>query len=265
MRILYNNIGDKAQYFPSSQVSGYPITNVFKDTKGLTYRGGTTLNILATWETTQTISCLVLPFCNLSNGSTIRIRLYSDTLGSVLIYDSGIQNTRIVDSYNTSTGIYTYSTGGGYTRAMYIPTTSSVIRASIDIYEPLNAYIELSRILLGTYWQPKIGVEYGYTVKYTDTSHTTRIMSNTLVSEKHSRLKSISFTLPYLTGSDMTTYANIIRTAQLHTPLFVSLFPLDNDANSEAIYQMYGKISNIPDIVYPTNGHFTSSLEIEEI
>ncbi len=265
MRVVYKNIGDSAQYFPSSTVSGYPIENVFTDIKGNTFRGGTTLNILATWATTQTLSCLVFPNCSLTNGSTVRIRLYSDALGSVLILDTGVITMPTVDNYPVGAGIYTYSVGGGFTRALYFAKTSGVIRASIDLYEPNIGYIELSRIVMGEYWQSKVGVEYGYTVDYVDNSITLRTNANTLVTDAHTRTRVLKFVLPYLSGSDLTTYSNIMRLNQMHVPMFVSLFPGDPNVNTEHMYQVYGKVSQMPDIIYPSNGHFTSNLEIEEI
>lgn len=265
MRVLYNNLGDLAQYFPNNEAIGYPISNVYRDVKGLTFRSNTTLNILATWQTVKSLNCLILPFCSLSNSSTIRVRLYSDELGSVLLYDTGVLNVRTVDSHTLGTVEYTYSTGGGFTRAVYFPKITGVIRASIDIVENSLNYIELSRILLGEYWEPKIGVEYGYSIKYNEEVSSLRTLANTLVSSDSTSSKVLDFVLPYLSGSDMGQLANILRLNQIHVPLFVSLFPNDTDPNTEHTYQIYGKLSYMPSIVYPSNGHFTSNIEIEEI
>jgi hypothetical protein len=269
LRILSDNIADYASFFPSSEALGFPVVNVITDNKGKVFRSTSSiLSLLLTWDSVQTLSCLILPFCSLSNTSTIRVRLYSDAVGSVLLLDTGICAVpEIIINTTNNTGIYKFNDGATNTRSIYFNKTSNVIRVLIDINEPLNSvpYIELSRILMGNYWSPAISAEYGYSVEIVDTSTSSRNLSGTLATSKGTLHKCLKFTLPYMQDTDRTAFLRIQSTNGMYKSMFISLFPNDVDPNNEQTYQVYGRLSNLDSINHPNYGQFTSSVTIEEV
>lgn len=273
LRIIYNNIADTANTLTSSSsVANYEITNTRRDTKGSVWRSAntiTTANINLSWNTAQTISAVILPYTNLTATATIRIRLYSDTAYATQIYDSGTVTAvpAVLPNYYTSSGNYRYAFGGGSCARKYIPQTSGCRGMRIDIADTANTdtYLEVSRIIVGTYWSPKHNTEFGLSVGITDSSSRSRTQTGNLITDIGTSNKTMSFNLSYMTKADRDTLFSIISSIGTKKSLYISLFPEDEDPANEQIHQIYGRLSDLATIVNPMYSIYASSINIEEV
>lgn len=273
LRIIYNNVADISETLTaSSNVSGYEVANTKKDTKGSVWRSAsavTTANINLSWNTAQTISAVILPYTNLTATATIRIRLYSDTAYATQIYDSGtvIAVPAILANYYSTSANYRYAFGGGSCARKYIPQTSNCRGMRIDIVDTANTdtYLEVSRIIAGTYWSPTYNTEFGLSVGISDSSSKSRTQTGNLITDIGTSNKTMSFNLSYMTKTDRDTLFSIISTIGTRKSIYVSLFPEDSDTTKEQVYQIYGRLSDLATITNPMYSIYASSINIEEV
>jgi hypothetical protein len=274
LRVIFNNVADTATTITSTSTSsGYPLANTKKDTKGLVWRSVaavTSVTIDLVWATAQTISAVVLPYTNLSATATMRIRLYSNNTFATLIYDSGTAvavPAVLTNLYTTETSNYRYAFGGGSCARRYIPQQSNCIAMRIDIVDTANTdtYLEISRIISGTYWSPKYNTQFGLSVGINDSSTHTRSQTGNLITDIGTSNKKLTFDLNYMVQSDRDILFNILRTIGIKKSLYVSLFPEDSEPTKEQTYQIYGRLTDLATISNPMYSIYASSINIEEV
>lgn len=304
LRIIYENIADlsTSTITASSTASGNntPASNMKLDSKSLIWRSGSVTtaavnglytakaNLVVTMASTN-IGGVILPFCNLSSAATIRVRGYTGTAptlsGTVdsptivatgtLRFDSGVVNAcpyQVFGLWNwgTTLGVNSFSYGGGNYGRVWIPLTLQVAACTsllIEIVDSQNQspYIEASRLVVGPYWYPKYNTSYGLSSTTKDLSAHTRTESGDLVTNRGINYRSIKFDLTWLTPTDRLEFNKILR-GGLPRPLLISLFP-DNssDWEKEQTHQIYGKLSQLPDLVHPMFEMYSTTIDFEEI
>lgn len=272
LRVIYNNLADTATITATTTASGFPTTNMQTDVKGQAWRSTSAISntITLTWATDQAISAVILPFTNLSTTATVNITLLTST--STTIYTTGTITAvpyTVNNWANIANGINTYSYGGGTAVRMYTPVTTytNVRSITITIVDSgsTQGYLEVGRVICGTYWSPKYNTQYGLSVDFTDTSSHSRSQAGNIVTDVGPVYKTLTFDMSYMDSNDRTTLAQIMRNNAKRTPIFVSLFPSDADVNREFLYQIYGKLSNSMTISHPMYTQYASSVTIEEV
>lgn len=304
LRVIYQNLTDISTLTASSVLgSGTSVANLQKDIKSYVYRSavsGTTAigaNFKLVFPEQQIGGTnkgigIVLAFTNLSATATIRVRGFTGTeptIGSgttptvttpgTLRFDSGVQiaapyQTSGFSDWNNDSFYTTTSTTTRYTERkvyarVWIPILTPVPCTSILIEiddTSVNQYIEVSRLIVGKYWSPKYNTSYGLSALLKDTSTSVRSEAGDLISQLGQKYSGLSFDLRWLTKEDRAEFNKIIRLLGSQKPLFVSLFP-DNadDWEKEQLYQIYGKIVQLPGIDNSLLDMYSSQLDIEEI
>lgn len=270
LRMIYNNVADSATVSATSVESTFVAANAQKDTKGLVWRTATavtTATYTLTWASGQNISAVVLPFTNLSSTATVVVKLYTgaytlfSTSSPVLVKGS-------LSTWNTQTlGSNTYSYGGGSCVAVWLANSTSITRVEIVITDAGNpsSYLEVSRVVCGTYWSPTYNVPYGIQVGFNDLSDQIRTQAGNLVTNNSTFSKTINFDLSYMNIADRDIFIQILRINGKRLPVFVSVFPEDTSGNTESIYQIYGKITDLATISHPMFTMYASSVSIAEV
>lgn len=305
LRIIYQNVVDVSTTTITASstavVGNTPASNMKLDSKSLVWRSGSvttaTVNGLYTAKANLVVSLassniggVILPFCNLSSAATIRVRGYTGTAptlgGTVdapttaatgtLRFDSGVVMAcpyQVLGLWNWGTlplGVNSYSYGGGTYGRVWIPLASQAACTSllIEIVDSQNQspYIEASRLVIGSYWYPKYNTSFGLSSTTKDLSAHTRTESGDLVTNRGISYRSMNFDLKYLVPSDRLEFTRILRGNGLPRPLVISLFP-DNseDWDKEQAHQIYGKLSQLPDLVHPMFEIYSTTVDIEEI
>jgi len=304
LRIIYQNIIDLATTTISASSvasAATPVTNLKLDSKSQVWRSGVgiinsdnttytvraNLVISSTTGVTNIVGGVILPFCNLSSTATIRVRGYTGTAaqpgtgvtptgiaGTTQQFDTGIiiaspyQNFGLWNWGSIPLGANSYSYGGGTYARAWIPTPVAVNSILIEIVDnaSINNYIEVSRIVAGSYWSPKYNTSFGLSTGSQDLSQHERSQSGDLVTNRGIRYRNMKFDLNWLPPADRLEFTRILRGNGLPRALFISLFPNNyDDYDKEQAHQIYGKLSTLQDITHPIFEMYSTSIEIEEI
>ncbi len=272
LRIIYDNVMDSATLSASSTAGALPVTNLQRDQKGYVWRStSTTATITATWTTSQTLSGIVLPFCNLTSSATIRVRLFTNTTDTSPVRDTGIVSTAAYapgDIWGGSpqTGVNAYSFGGGtYARCWFASTVARKVEITLSNPGNPSGYLEASRLVGGLHWAPQYNTSFGLSVGYGDTSTQVRTEAGNLITVINPIHRTLNFDLQYLTDADRVRMLSILRGNGLRKPLFVSVFPEDADVTKEQSYQIYGKMPSLNSISHPLYTIYSTSISLEEI
>jgi hypothetical protein len=273
LRIIYDNVADSATLTASTTASGLTVNNLKTEQKGFVWRStGTSATITATWSSAQTISGVVLPFCNLTSNATIQVRLFTNTGDATPVLNTGAQSARaytpqdVFGGFTQPAGVNAYSFGGGsYARSWFAATVARKIEVIINDAGNSSGYIELSRLVCGNYWSPTYNTEFGLSLGYRDTSEQTRSESGNLITTNNTVHRTLNFNLNWLVDTDRTRMLSILRGNGLRKPLFVSIFPEDASLTKEQEFQIYGKLVNTNSITHPVYSVYTTTVDIEEI
>lgn len=150
--------------------------------------------------------------------------------------------------------------GGGKYVAVYL--TGVAARTSFSI--TFSQSVKVSRFIVGNYWSPKYNIPYGISVGYQDLSTQDRLAGGDLYTNPGPRHKTVSFELEYLHESDKFNLFKIFKSIGKVGCVFVSAFPQDPDQEKEQMYSIYGKFSDLSQIVFSQYTRYTSSIDIEE-
>jgi len=273
LRVIYGNVADYATVSSTATAGSLTAANLLKEQKGLVWRSTTTSGtITATWTASQEVAAVILPFCNLTSTATIRVKLYTNAADTVAVLDTGVKSAGASDPQGLwdwgvqQLGANSYSYGGGsIARTWFAKTSCKKLEVIISDVDNTAGYIELSRLVVGDYWSPAYNTNYGITTGYTDTSQQQRTEAGNLMTSNGTVHKSLTFDLSWLTTTERTEMLGILRANGLRKPIFISLFPDDEDIQKEQDYQIYGKLTTMSNINHPMYTIYATSVQIEEI
>ena len=274
----------------TTPASGTSTANLRSDTKSLVWRSSTstTASIVLDLGSSKPIGGVVLAFTNLpSSTATIRVVGHNTAItisgGTLVIpvgasYNTGtIQccpwNNLALPSWGTNpAGSSNYSYGGGTYARVWLNTTQAttpVRYVGIEITDSAASFIEVSRLIVGSYWSPVYNAGYGMSAGIKDLSEHVRTEGGDLLTRRGPRFRTLNFDLQWLAGVDRKEMTRILLGNGMPKPLFVSLFPdstgLDEDFQREGIHQIYGKMVSVPGVSYTNFEIYSTSLELEEV
>ena len=301
LRILYQNILDNqldSVAISASSTGAGSTANLKLDAKSLIWRSAasgvaqgtnpvtyrTKANLVVSWATSTLIGAVVLPFCNLSASATIRVRGFTGTaptagtdngggnVGQTLVFDT----TAVLAAPYTTLGLWnwgslplgvnSYSYGGGtYARTWFSPRACTSLLIEIDDIANLSNYIEISRLVTGSYWTPTYNTSFGMSLGVKDLSSHQRSESGDLITTRGVRYRSMNFQINWLNPADRLEFTRILRGSGMPRPMFITLFPDDTDKEKEQAYQIWGKLSELSDITHPIFDMYSASVNIEEV
>jgi len=249
--------------------------------------------------TTTTVGGVVLAFTNLnSSNATIRVTGYTAaptfTSGADLINSPSITGTPItgynsgnvlccpwnnldLPNWGTNPSVNSnYSYGGGTYARVWLPTlkSTSVRYLAIEITDYYSTsttgrYIEVSRLIVGNYWSPKFNTGYGMSSGIKDMSTHERTESGDMLTQLGPRYKTLEFNLDWLHHTDRKEMTKLLLGNGISKPITVSLFPdstgEDQDFHREYVHQIYGKLTDTPNIALSNLEFYSTSLQIEEV
>lgn len=203
--------------------------------------------ITITWTTAQLISAVALPYNNLIAGSTVNVKLYTNSGDGSPVLETG--NVAIDHNFAAP---YTYSTigtdsfpfGGGNNFSTYF-TEQSVKEIKLVINSSGNPdnHMALSRIIAGQHDDIASGVDYGSGVIFGDTSESLRREDGFLITEAGEQFITHRLMMEQLSDDDEGTLWKIIRKVGKSSPIYISAQD-DETGEYKAIFQGYGVIEN---------------------
>lgn len=293
LRIIYQNWIDLDAVTVTASSTSNPTTtgvnNLKLDTKSKVWRAGSGTASLKINLGGRQIGGVILAFSNLiSPLATIKVISYTSepsfngntlpTSGTPISFNTGAVpccpwNSLSLPSWGTNPVTSSnYSYGGGTYARVWLTTSQQAVGIQwlgIEITDPGNSNIEVSRLIVGPYWSPKYNTEYGVEAGIEDLSEHSRTESGDLITRRGPRFRTLNFGLQYLDQSDRKELTRLFLGNGLPKPMFVSIFPDstgdDVDYQREGLHQIYGKMKQIPGISYDHYEFYSSNMELEEV
>ena len=261
LRIVYKNLADSATIAGTGSL---PVGNLKTDIKSQVWRSATTSGtVTATWATSRNINCVILPFTNFSSAATMRVLGLNSAEGTV--FDTGSQVCCGYALRNENPGVNNFGYAGGVYASLFF-TGGLVKSIAITVTDTTNptGYVEASRLVAGTYWEPTINADYGASIGWQDASVHTRNDAGDLLTDIKPRSKTLTLNFSNASTTDREELMGIMRNG-IGSPLYISVFPGDADKNLEQDYQIYGKLSQQSQIAIARYAAYSTAVTIEEI
>ena len=301
LRIIYQNVVDLADTVITASTTASslatPASNLKTDTKSAVWRSaqGTTSAVGAFLVVAvpggAKIGGVIAAFSNLSSAATIRVKGYTGAVPTVggtadvpTINESGstirFDNGGVLCSPYQAEGTWNwgynplaqqaYQNKKVYGRAWLTLAQQQEVCTSfsIEVFDPNSKeqFIEISRLILGSYWSPKYNTGYGIEAGVVDLSTSTRTESGDLLTTELPYFSTLKFDLKFMVKQDRDSLYSILRALGTRKAMFVSAFP-DNqlDWGKEGVYQCYGKFAQLPGISHSMYEMYSSDISIEEV
>lgn len=273
LRIVMKNHASTATIAASSEAGTLMAANLQTDIKSQVWRSvGTSATVGISWAASKFINCVLFPFTNFTNTATIRVRGYAELTDTVPVFDTLAQlccpfSSPSVFGWDSKVpGVANFGYGGAVYAGLWF-TGGSVKGVSIDVVDSANTqgYVEAAKVVTGSYWQPDINASYGAQLGYKDASSHVRNDAGDLLTDVKPRSKTISLSFGSATPTDRSSLMKLLRSNGLSTPIYISVFPGDADADKEQDYQIYGKLSQLSALRLDSFASYSSSIDVEEM
>lgn len=224
------------------------------------------------------VSCVVFGRHNFSINTQIRIYLYSDNAWSNLEYDSGLLNVGAEQAgsdivkwgeflwgevaWGDDTLADEFGRNPNYVH--WIDTFAVAQTIRIVIYTP-DRDVEISRLYIGKYIEPRFTLSYGYTLSYPESTKQYRKGGNTLRSTDGEPNKRFTFALNTINAEDRNLLQTGLRNVGLRKDFFISLFPFDDNTRKQEQYNGLMKLTKIPKMQEFNHNYYKSQYEMEEV
>lgn len=273
-RIIFDNAADRAALVASSTAGAMAVNSLVSNTKADVWRSiGTSATITATWPSVEVVGGVVLPFCNLTEAATIRVRGYANAADSAPLFDTGAVEACPAPPLELwgwgveRLGSNAFAYGGGTYGRVWIPTPGAVTKLVVDLVDPGNpaGYLELSRLVCGDYWEPAENPDYGVPITPVDTSKHVRTESGDLVTDTGTRSRKHSLNLSAMSPADRSVLWGIVQRNGMRAPLLFSLYPNHPNPDLEQTHQIWCKFSNLGPFSTPHFQRYATTLDLEEV
>lgn len=192
-------------------------------------------------------------------GPVVVVAMLTEAVGSVTMTVTG--QTAVTESTTSSYTGQTVGFGGGKYIASYFTLSTGTTSFTVTF----SSSVKVSRFIVGNYWSPKYNTGFGVQVGYTDSTAIERLQSGDQYVTLAPRSKTLQFELQYMDESDKFKLFDIVRSLGKTKPMFVSVFPEDDDKEKEQMYSIYGRFNSLSNISYVMYTMYSSSLQFEEV
>lgn len=239
VRLITPNYADDATITSSpAMVSTLPITNLQDSLRGRVARSTSlaTQTYLFDWSSAINVNALTIERHNYSPAATIRYRLWDGAAQSgTLLYDStAFSNGTTIPWGTLRWGIDSF--GGtnifiGWAYAwtkLYHDSAISARSGSIVITDAANpdGYMQASRLRIGRYFEPVVGIAQGdFTPSWRESTTQQRTAGGSLRSDNLNPYRRFAFALRNLASAEMDELFEISRVVGLRKDLFVDIMP----------------------------------------
>ncbi len=254
VRLLYRNLADSATLSASSTASSSTnVNNLKTNYKRQVWRAtGLSAKLTAVLSKTEFVSCVCLALCNLSVTSTVRVRVFSAASGGTQTYDSRVIPANPPGPFGSlAWGYQALGYNNHYTllpnhvySVVWLPRETVGRRIEIDIDDPTDnqfGYVEVSRLVIGNYWQPRITADLGVQIGLNDSSSHTRTESHDLRTQQRPANKVLTFSLSSLDPDEGQELQGILNACGVVHPILISLYPEHEDPDVERSHMLFGK------------------------
>lgn len=200
-----------------------------------------------TWTSNQIVNMVAVARHNWSDAATLRVRLYSDTALTTLLYDS-----TALDAFDGSVLPAPFSITHERFRNLkntvfYFSEQTTVKGLKLTIADASNpdGYMEHARVLAGQYFQPAYGAPYGgASLKPASASKVRRTDGGDRIADQRGTWRELSLNLHQVPDSDYDDFASIVTFHDKVLPTWVSVRATAGGA-LELMNQMWAGIDDM--------------------
>lgn len=270
IRIVAVNEGDDATLTSDSEALSVSNLQILGRTKvWRTISGTTSAFINGSWDSGSVVNSLVLYRNNFTSTATFRVRFWdgADQTGNI-VYDSGT-----IDAFNKKGwgdfvwGVDSWGstlfTGweSRFTQLFFDSVTAKSFQIDIDDSE--NDYLEVERLIIGYYFEPTVGMAYGASLQWQESTEFTRTAGGTLRSDGSKPFRVLSFELNHLSEPERTRMQEIQRQVGKRKDVFVSARE-DASGALERDWAMLAKFQEHGPLTAEYHQHYATSITLEE-
>lgn len=281
MRIVWDNAADRGRIAATSEAGQLVAANLRNNLKSKVWRAlSTKASIVLGWDTPEPVGCVVLAFNNLTARATMQIRGYTWEDSLIPEYDSGAVEcapppalgqfqwgSPLGENFYRRGGASLFAYGYGGYGVVWVPGGRAFRRMEVHISDPNNpdTYIEVGRLITGPWWAPQYNFDFNHSVGFEDSTQNRRTEGGDLRGEKAAKWRTIEFSLSNMKAEDRSAMLRLIRLYGVSEPLFISLFPENEDKMLEQSYQLWGKFSDSGKLTQPRYDFYATRLSVEEM
>lgn len=271
-RFIFSNLAKATGVTATATAAGYPASNLLLSDKAMTYRSTTkAATFSGSSATSLTASAIVLAGANLSPTATGRLYLYSDTAYTTVVYDSTAKTicpapAGQLEGYTAAQAASAYAYGGGVDAVLYFPETSfKSWRFVVDDPSNLAAYVEASYLMLGQYWSPTYDVDAGMGVQLRDSDVQKRSAAGSLRARAGVKWRELPLDLSLMPLADLKTLLRALRSLGRSKPLFVAVYPEDDDTTLDAETRMVGMLTEESEFTLGGPDNFATRMTVASL
>ena len=266
LRIVSVNDADEATITATDVAPTLGVDNLKTDIKGKVCRildneGTITLK----WSDTRGFDCVALPAWNGSASSEIKVEIFDDTDAGNLVWDSGwlwAAPGPALEYWDFSQPLNVNSFEEGCTvTAVWVPNIPGK-RIEINLKDPNNAFLDISRIIAGTTFYT-CGASYGSNIGVKDNSSFSRTAGGDIRIDKKTKRRSNLLNLAGVPTKDRHQLARIIQ-GGIGKRHFFSGYTNADDEGLRQELMMYGVVTNAPTLTIEDYQNNNTQLQIEE-
>jgi len=252
IRFVPDNAVVRGTVTTSTTASGFSATAVKTTAKSDFFRStGTTVDVFITFPASESIDCVSLPMCNLSNTASVRVSYYSDTGFTTQLYNTGYVSCipTLSTSYPNFTsiplGAAGFSYGSGRAATFWTPTYTTVRGILISINDASNSqgFIELAYVVAGKRYTPVKNFALESSISWKSSSIVALNDAGDSVLALGTKQKVFTFDVNAMDGEGKHAFYSLFKYIGSDYPVFISAFPEHTDKELEEEYTIYGRLS----------------------
>lgn len=276
LRIISTNDADAATLTSSDFVATLPVSNLQVEGRARVARTANTTGdktINGNWSTGKVVSAMVLYGCNFSSAATLRLQLWDgNNQSGTLVLDTGVAPA--LDALGWGEFAWGMSSWGAtvfedWAKAFSVLWLSQIVSAKsfrITFNDAPNpaGYIEIKRLLIGSYFEPAVNFDLDMAACWNDTSIQKRTMGGSINTDKGVQYRSLNGNLSGLSPGERAAYFEMTRVVGLSSEMFVSAFPEVGGA-MERDHSMLCKFGVVPEVRHAGYNRFTGQFSFVEV
>jgi len=271
LRLIYNNVADKATITASSTTSGLVAQNMQNTQKTSVHRSNSTSTVTytLTWSTPQSINAVALPATNLQGSDKIDVLMYetsiSDVAGPIaqLINKNACLGRSIILQGGATTSTYKdFGLGGATKTSLWFTKAYQVKAVEITLTRAdIAQQIDCARIVCGQYWEPTRQISRGIDLGTQDQSEITTTRSGNTYVDRKTISDTLNFNIEYMSDADRKTLLQIMQTCGTNALIYYCLFPDNTNPEYTQAYSIYGRMQNTA-LQYQYLGFYSSNIQL---
>lgn len=239
----------------SSEAGNMVVGNMLNTLPGVPWRSTGAASEVISIDLTQSepVSVVVLYKNNLSNDATVTIQGSDDAGFSVLIYDSG-GLPGAEPEYGWGEAPFGMPGFGGYAEegkawshpflVAWIPlSTARYWRITMEDSANPDGYIQVGRLMIGSYFSPKYNVNWGYSDGWQDLSTQSRTRGGDLRTEHRPRFRKGTLKFSWLDATDSGRFSQMFFEVGRSKDMLISTFPEDGTSR-DYLHTMIVKLTD---------------------